>query len=153
MNHSLNYNNLVAGLSRLGMGDRIEQVLPDELCLHAVGQGALGIECREDDKELLDILQAIHSEETESACEAERAFLRETEGGCQVPVGVRTLISGQTLSLKGIILSIDGTKSIDGEISGHVKDAKSLGKQLADSLKSQGATQILKEVFEANNKK
>jgi len=142
----------VAGLSRLGLQQRIEQVLPNELCLHAVGQGALGIECRENDSKILEILKSIHNQDTEVACEAERAFLREMEGGCQVPIGVRTQVTGEMLSLQGIVLSVDGSKSVVGEMSSSIKDAKSLGTSLAEKLKKEGAADILKEVFEENNK-
>lgn len=78
--------------------------------------------------------------------------MRETEGGCQVPIGVRTQVENDTIYLKGIILSVDGSKSVDGDIKGPIKDAKSLGKQLAERLKGSGADAILKEVFESTKK-
>ncbi|MEO1134580.1 MAG: hydroxymethylbilane synthase, partial [Cyanobacteria bacterium J06639_1] len=75
----------VAGLERLGMGDRISQVIPSDISLHAVGQGALGIECREGDEEILNLLQPLVDVNSSRRCLAERAFLRQLEGGCQVP--------------------------------------------------------------------
>ena len=82
----------VAGLQRLGMGDRIHQVIPSDISLHAVGQGALGIECRANDAEVLEILKMLEDIPSRDRCLAERAFLRELEGGCQVPIGVNTQI-------------------------------------------------------------
>jgi hydroxymethylbilane synthase len=85
-------------------------------------------------------------------CEAERSFLRETEGGCQVPIGVCTEVKEGQIHLKGIVLSIDGTKAVKGEISGPVADAKTIGRQLALNMKKEGADVILQEVFEATAK-
>ncbi|MCJ8283141.1 MAG: hydroxymethylbilane synthase, partial [Rivularia sp. ALOHA_DT_140] len=97
-----------AGLGRLGMADRIHQVIPKEISLHAVGQGALGIECLSDNEQLISILKEIEHPQTRDRCLAERAFLRDLEGGCQVPIGVNTEINGDELTLKGIVASIDG---------------------------------------------
>jgi hydroxymethylbilane synthase len=82
----------VAGLYRLEMRDRVHQIIPSEISLHAVGQGALGIECREGDTEILKIIKVLEHTPTAQRCHAERAFLRELEGGCQVPIGVNTKI-------------------------------------------------------------
>jgi len=138
----------VAGLSRLNFNDRIHEVISQDVCLYAVGQGALAIECREDDKELLQILQLIHHPETAAGCIAERAFLRGVEGGCQIPVGVASSIENDILTLKGIVLNLSGTTAIKGDVKGNVKDAEKLGDQLADKLKSEGADKVLKEVLE-----
>jgi len=140
----------VAGLTRLGMADRIHQILSLEISLHAVGQGALGIECRLDDEELLEMLSIIHHESTAIRCAAERAFLRELEGGCQVPVGVATTIHDNKVTLLGIVLNLDGSRSVKGELTGEWKDAEAIGKQLAQQCKDQGAESILNEVYEAN---
>ncbi|MBD2541605.1 hydroxymethylbilane synthase, partial [Coleofasciculus sp. FACHB-SPT36] len=91
----------VAGLHRLGMSDRIHQVIAPEVSLHAVGQGALGIECRAGDTEILELLKVLEHQPTAQRCYAERAFLRNLEGGCQVPIGVNTQIDGDTLTLTG----------------------------------------------------
>ena len=88
----------VAGLQRLGMGDRIHQVIPSDISLHAVGQGALGIECRANDAEVLEILKMLEDIPSRDRCLAERAFLRELEGGCQVPIGVNTQIENDVLT-------------------------------------------------------
>ncbi|KAB8330755.1 hydroxymethylbilane synthase [Scytonema tolypothrichoides VB-61278] len=137
----------VAGLERLGMGDRIHQSLPKEISLHAVGQGALGIECREDDSELISLLKAIEHPETRDRCLAERAFLRELEGGCQVPIGVNTEIDGDNLTLTGIVASVDGQKLVQDTVTGKAQNAEQLGEELAHLLRTQGAQEILDEIF------
>lgn len=140
-----------AGLQRLDMADRIHQLLPADISLHAVGQGALGIECRTDDQEVLDLLKSLEHLPTAQRCYAERAFLRDLEGGCQVPIGVNTEIVGDRLTLKGIVASIDGQRIVQGTVSGVIAadtaSAESLGTQLATELRGQGAQEILAEIF------
>ncbi len=137
----------VAGLQRLDMSDRIHQVIPDEISLHAVGQGALGIECRSEDPEILDLLKALEHPETRDRCYAERAFLRELEGGCQVPIGVNTKIENHVLSLTGMVASLDGKTLIKDTISGSPSQAEKLGQELAVSLRDAGAGKVLAEIF------
>jgi len=136
-----------AGLERLGMSDRIHQVIPKEISLHAVGQGALGIECRSDDSELLSLLKAIEHPQTRDRCLAERSFLRSLEGGCQVPIGVNTEISGENLTLTGIVASVDGQKLVQDTVTGKANNAEGLGIELAELLRQQGAQEILSEIF------
>ncbi|WGV25256.1 hydroxymethylbilane synthase [Halotia branconii] len=136
-----------AGLQRLGMGDRIHQILPKEVSLHAVGQGALGIECRADDSELISLLKAIEHPETRDRCLAERAFLRILEGGCQVPIGVNTEINGDNLTLTGIVASVDGQKLVKDTITGKASNPEAVGAELAQMLRQQGAQEILEEIF------
>jgi hydroxymethylbilane synthase len=137
----------VAGLKRLGMGDRIHQVIPSEVSLHAVGQGALGIECRADDEEIIELLMALQHQPTAYRCYAERSFLRELEGGCQVPIGVNTTLDGDTLTLTGMVASVDGKKMVKGTVTGQATDAEAIGIQLAKDLRGQGATEILEAIF------
>ena len=137
----------VAGLQRLEMSDRIHQVIPAEISLHAVGQGALGIECREGDTEVLEVLTAIEHIPTRDRCLAERAFLRELEGGCQVPIGVNTSIEADTLTLTGMVASLDGKRLIKDTVRGKPVDAEQLGRSLALRLREQGAGEILAEIF------
>jgi len=137
----------VAGLERLEMSDRIHQILPPEISLHAVGQGALGIECRTDDSELITILKAIEHPQTRDRCLAERAFLRDLEGGCQVPIGVNTEIIGDELTLTGIVASVDGQRLVKNTVVGATKDAEKVGTELANLLREQGAGEILAEIF------
>jgi hydroxymethylbilane synthase len=136
-----------AGLQRLDFGDRIHQVIPAELSLHAVGQGALGIECRTEDPEILALLQALQHQPTADRCYAERAFLRELEGGCQVPIGVNTIIDGDNLTLVGMVSSLDGQRLVTDSITGLSTNAEQLGKDLANRLRAQGAQTILDEIF------
>ncbi|MEH2115800.1 hydroxymethylbilane synthase [Nostoc sp.] len=136
-----------AGLERLGMSDRVHQILPKEISLHAVGQGALGIECRADDSELLSLLKAIEHPQTRDRCLAERSFLRSLEGGCQVPIGVNTEISDDNLTLTGIVASIDGQKFVKDTVTGQANNAEALGIELAEQLRQQGAQEILSEIF------
>lgn len=137
----------VAGLQRLDMSDRIHQSIPPEISLHAVGQGALGIECREGDTEILQLLEAIEHKTTKNRALAERSFLRELEGGCQVPIGVNSSIDGDTLNLIGMVASLDGKRLVKDSVSGSPQEAEELGKQLAEILRGQGAKEILEEIF------
>jgi hydroxymethylbilane synthase len=137
----------VAGLHRLGFDDRIHQIIPAEISLHAVGQGALGIECRGDDAEVLELLQALQHQPTAERCYAERAFLRELEGGCQVPIGVNTVIDGDSLTLTGIVISLDGQQVAKGTITAKTSEAEAIGTELAHRLREQGAQEILNEIL------
>lgn len=136
-----------AGLQRLSMADRIHQLIPAAVSLHAVGQGALGIECRAEDPEILELLKALEHEPTSQRCLAERAFLRELEGGCQVPIGVNTAIADGTLTLTGMVASLDGQRLLRDQVSGPTGDPEALGLALAAQLKAQGAKEILDEIF------
>ena len=133
----------VAGLKRLDMAERIQQVVPADVSLHAVGQGALGIECRSGDEDILTVIKTLEHGPTAQRCYAERAFLRELEGGCQVPIGVNTVIEGDTLTLIGIVASLDGQTVVKDTISGTVDTADELGTTLAKRAKAAGAQEIL----------
>lgn len=136
-----------AGLTRLGFGDRIHQIIPGNISLHAVGQGALGIECVEGSPEVLELIKVLEHAPTAARCLAERAFLRELDGGCQVPIGVNTVIEGDNLTLTGMVASLDGKRLIRDACSGPVSDPETLGVKLAAELKSRGAGDILQEIF------
>ena len=136
-----------AGLKRLGFESRIHQLIPSEISLHAVGQGALGIECKSDNDDVLKIIQVLTHEETSKRCLAERSFLRELEGGCQVPIGVNSGIKNNQIFLTGMVASIDGKKLIKDQSIGPSKDPERIGKDLANKLKMQGAEKILEEIF------
>lgn len=137
-----------AGLERLGFGDRIHQIIPGDISLHAVGQGALGIECVEGKPEVLEIIKVLEHTTTSRRCLAERAFLRELEGGCQVPIGVNSQISNEELTLTGMVASLDGKRLIRDQANGSAADPESIGIELAGKLKQQGAGAILKEIFD-----
>ncbi|MEB3352376.1 MAG: hydroxymethylbilane synthase [Cyanobacteriota bacterium] len=136
-----------AGLGRLGLGGRIHERIDPTISLHAVGQGALGIECRQGDGAVLEMIQALEHPPTARRCLAERAFLRELEGGCQVPIGVHSRIEGDQLLLTGMVASLDGQRLIRDEVAGEQSDPEAIGIRLAHSLRSQGAGEILEEIF------
>ena len=138
-----------AGLGRLGFEDRIDQSIPGDISLHAVGQGALGIECVENKPEVMEIIKVLEHGPTSQRCLAERAFLRELEGGCQVPIGVNTHFEGDQLILTGMVASLDGKRLIREQTSGPAADPESIGLELATTLKGLGAGEILKEIFDA----
>ncbi len=137
-----------AGLKRLGFESRIHQIIPSEVSLHAVGQGALGIECKSDDKKVLEIINILEDKPTSQRCLAERAFLRELEGGCQVPIGVNSKIQNEQLCLTGMVASLDGERLIKDQYIGNINDPEEVGNELAKKLKQQGAEEILSEIFE-----
>ena len=138
-----------AGLGRLGFEDRIDQSITGDISLHAVGQGALGIECVENKPEVMEIIKVLEHGPTSQRCLAERAFLRELEGGCQVPIGVNTHFEGDQLVLTGMVASLDGKRLIREQTSGPAADPESIGLELATTLKGLGAGEILKEIFDA----
>jgi hydroxymethylbilane synthase len=136
-----------AGLGRLGLAGRIHERIDPSISLHAVGQGALGIECRQGDQAVLDTIQVLRHLPTARRCLAERAFLRALEGGCQVPIGVNSRLDGDTLVLTGMVASLDGQRLIRDEARGDQADPESIGVALAEALRRQGATAILEEIF------
>lgn len=132
-----------AGLKRLGLADRITALLSPELSLPAVGQGALGIECRADRADLIKFMQPLHHVETAQCVEAERAMSRALGGSCQVPLGGFAEIAGKVLRLRGFVANPDGTCMISDELSGEPETGAIMGAQLAKNLKVQGAEEIL----------
>jgi hydroxymethylbilane synthase len=137
-----------AGVKRMKMGGKISQFISPEVCLPAIGQGALGIETRIADDEVNQYLTVIDHEATHLSIMAERAFLRRLEGGCQVPIGAWGSISDQgVLTLKGFVGDLDGRKLIKGGIEGEMEKAQELGTALAESLLSRGADEILRELY------
>ena len=133
----------VSGLTRLGWEEHITEILPYDVCLPAVGQGALAVEARAGDAFVLDRLAFLHHGETERAVAAERAFLREVEGGCQVPIGVFGRLDGGALKLDAIILSVDGKEKLLDGISGDPASAEELGRTLARRMYEAGGREIL----------
>ncbi|KAI9295696.1 porphobilinogen deaminase [Neoconidiobolus thromboides FSU 785] len=145
----------VAGLKRLGWESRISQVLAPDLSLHAVGQGALGIECRMDDEHTLELLSKLDHRDTRLRCTAERAMMRKLEGGCSVPIGVATTFKDNKLSLRGMVASIDGKKFIEytheQDVSNGVDEAEKVGEKVADELLKLGAREILDSIRHNEN--
>jgi hydroxymethylbilane synthase len=132
-----------AGLERLGLTGVITEVLDPSWMLPAVGQGALGLECRADDRDALRLLSALDDPAARRAVEAERSLLFWLGGGCQVPLGAAARVEGDRLIVRGAVLSQDGSRRIAGEESGPVAEAATVGQRLAARLRSQGAAQLL----------
>ena len=137
----------VAGLKRLGHERRITQILPTSLILPAVGQGALAIETLSDNVEVIEMLRFLDDSNTRAATNAERAFLKVVEGGCQVPVGVFGNVEGNKITVEAIIASLDGCKVVRDKLIGNVEDSISLGKTLANKLLESGGREILSAVI------
>ena len=140
-----------AGLGRLGLGNRIHELIDPSISLHAVGQGALGIECRLGDQGVLEQIKVLEHLPTARRCLAERAFLRQLEGGCQVPIGVNSSFEGpesdQQLLLTGMVAALDGKRLIRDTVRGPATNPEALGIELALLLRSQGAGEILEQIF------
>ena len=136
-----------AGLGRLGLGERIHERIDPSISLHAVGQGALGIECRLGDDTVLAQIKALEHLPTARRCLAERAFLRQLEGGCQVPIGVNSRFEGEELILTGMVASLDGLRLVRDEVRGPQEDPEAIGVALALALRTQGAGEILEEII------
>jgi hydroxymethylbilane synthase len=135
-----------AGLKRLGLTDRITQLIPVEEMLPAPGQGAIGIEIRSSDRRTRDLIAAIHDAPTAIAVEAERAFLAELDGSCRTPIAALARVAGDKLSFKGIILTPDGARIYQAERTGSAKDAAALGRDAARELFLRGGKDVFRHV-------
>ena len=136
-----------AGLKRLDMEDRIRQVIPTDLMLPAVGQGALGIECREEDDHTNRLLMPLDHKLTRMRVTAERAVNERLDGGCHVPLTAYAEVIGDGLRIRGVVGRPDGTNVLTGEAQGTLHQAEELGQQLADDLLERGAGQVLKDLY------
>lgn len=132
-----------AGLKRLGLGDRITALIEPEHSLPAVGQGALGIECRSDRQDLIDLVRPLNHPETAHCVRAERAMSRALAGSCQVPLGGFATLSKGILTLRGFVASPDGRQMVANQVQGNPVQDEALGLQLAEQLLAQGAGEIL----------
>ncbi|WP_034949463.1 hydroxymethylbilane synthase [Erwinia oleae] len=138
-----------AGLKRLGLTDRIRHTMPAEESLPAVGQGAVGIECRLDDAQTIALLAPLNDDDTATRVKAERAMNTRLEGGCQVPIGSYAVLEGDALWLRGLIGSPDGTAMIRGERRGPRAEAEKMGISLAEELLNGGGREILARIYQA----
>ena len=138
-----------AGVHRLKLDSHIKQIIPAEILLPAVGQGAMAVEIREEDTEIAAMLSALSDHETQSCITAERAFLRRLEGGCQVPIGAFAAFESGEIFLHGFVGSTDGTRVIRQSIRGIASGAESLGTDLAEKALAAGAAEILSEARRA----
>ena len=131
-----------AGLKRIDREEKIAEYISNDICLSAAGQGALGLESRENDS-IREQLSFLHDPATFAEVTAERSFLNRLGGGCHVPVGARGVAQGEKFRLLGVVANPDGSSLFRGETSGCVAHAEELGRELAERLLSQGAQQIL----------
>ena len=138
-----------AGLKRLGFEDRITQFLGPEISLPAIGQGAVGIECRRDDERINRLIAPLNHATTATRVRAERAMNHRLNGGCQVPIAGYAEISHGVILIRGLVGRTDGSEIVRGEIAGPPEDAAELGLVLAEDLLARGADVILEELYGA----
>ena len=138
----------MAGLRRLGLIERITEIIPLEISLPAIGQGALGIETRMGDERVEEQIQFLNDRDSWLTVFAERVFLKILEGGCQVPIAAYARTSRTALQIDGLVGTIDGKKIIRHHLEGPIEDAERLGIKLAEILLEKGAREILDEVYQ-----
>ncbi|GBD99924.1 porphobilinogen deaminase [bacterium BMS3Abin07] len=136
-----------AGVKRLGMADRITEIIAPEVSLPAIGQGAIGIECRIGDRFVHEMICSLNHPDTEICVRTERAFLRRLEGGCQVPIAAHARLVNGSIVMDGLVGDVEGSRIIRGHIDGPKQDCGQLGISLAEDLLSRGAKEILDEVY------
>ena len=135
-----------AGLERLGFNNRIRQSIPAEQSLPAIGQGAIGIECRCDDDRVNALLAPLHHRETAIRVTAERAFNTRLKGGCQVPIAGYCELQGDQIYLRGLVGYPDGSKIFRAEQTSTTENAKAMGIAVAEDLLAQGADKVLASI-------
>jgi len=140
-----------AGVERLGMGERITELIPTDVLVPAVGQGSVAVEIRSNDTDVAAIVARLDDAETRSCVMAERALLRRLEGGCQVPIGGYATVEDETLTLDGIVGSLDGKRIFRETRSGQASEPEHLGEYVAQALLDQGADSVLNESRAAAN--
>jgi len=137
-----------AGVKRLGWADKITELLSPEISLPAIGQGALGIETPTADKYINDLVAFFDHPETSFCVRGERALLKRLEGGCQVPIAAHGTLSGDSITIAGLVASTDGKTIIKESITGPRIECERLGVELAERLLAKGAYDILKDLYE-----
>jgi len=137
-----------AGVKRLGLEERITEIIPTEISLPAIGQGALGIETRMEDEEVEKQIRFLNDPPSAIAISSERAFLKKLGGGCQVPIAAFGQIVGSTLQIDGMVGTIDGKRLVRHRVEGSIEEAESLGIELAEILMNKGAEEILEEIYQ-----
>jgi hydroxymethylbilane synthase len=134
-----------AGVKRMGFSGEVSQVLKD--FIPAVGQGSLAIETRAEDERVINFVKGLNHEESWLRAVCERAFLRELQGGCQVPIGAYAWIEGDRIKIKGFISDLEGERFLEGYEEGGLQEAEEVGKRLAQRLLREGGEEILKEIY------
>jgi hydroxymethylbilane synthase len=151
---TMNLNGIVlamAGVKRLGLEERVTEIIPTEISLPAIGQGALGIETRMEDEEVEKRIRFLNDEASSIAISGERAFLKRLGGGCQVPIAAFGRTIGDILQIDGLVGTIDGKWLVRHHMEGPAKEAELLGTQLAEVLLNKGAREILEEVYQRSS--
>jgi hydroxymethylbilane synthase len=138
-----------AGLDRLGLSQRISEVLSPEVCMPAVGQGAIAVECRAKDAEAGEVLSRLDDAETRNAIMAERALLKAVQGGCQVPLGAWARMEREQMVMEACVCSVDGAQCIRQRATAPPGEAAALGERMANLLLEAGAQAILEEMGRA----
>jgi len=139
-----------AGITRLGWADRITHYISSDEMVSAVGQGAIGVEIREDDEFMQDVCAKLADADTMACVTAERVVMRTLEGGCQVPIGAQARLAGESMIIDGIVGSVDGTRILRATAEGEASDPVGLGKVLVEVLIEMGANEILADVRSAS---
>jgi hydroxymethylbilane synthase (EC 2.5.1.61) len=134
-----------AGVKRMGLSGEVSQVLED--FIPAVGQGSLAIETRDEDERVINFVKVLNHQESWLRAVCERAFLRELQGGCQVPIGAYAWIEGDRIKIKGFISDLEGERFLEGYEEGGLQEAEEVGKRLAQRLLREGGEEILKEIY------
>jgi hydroxymethylbilane synthase len=136
-----------AGMRRMGLDSQITEYLPCDEFIPAIGQGALGIETRVDDQAVNEVVSSLDHLDTRHCVQAERAFLRRLQGGCQVPIGCYARITGEKMILHAMVAAVDGEPMFRGQIEGDPVHDEELGIELAEGILRQGARKILKALY------
>ncbi|MBL1142120.1 MAG: hydroxymethylbilane synthase [Proteobacteria bacterium] len=136
-----------AGIIRLGMSERITQLIPPSILLPAIGQGAVGIECRAGDDVVHELIAPLNHQDTSVCVQTERAFSRRLFGGCQLPIAGQATIAGDEINLTGLIARVDGSEVIKAEQKGNIADIDNIGITLAEALLERGGDKILEELL------
>ncbi|MGZ3536337.1 MAG: hydroxymethylbilane synthase, partial [Thermodesulfobacteriota bacterium] len=139
------------GVKRLGLEEKITEIISTDISLPAIGQGALGIETRQDDRVIEEQIQFLEDRDSWIVVSAERSFLKKLEGGCQVPIAAFARAAGATLQIEGLVGTIDGKRILRERVEGDLDEPESLGTKLADILLSKGAKAILDEVYQKSS--
>ncbi len=134
------------GLQRLGLDDRITEIIDSEVMAPAVSQGAIGIEIRENDPTIETIMNGINHHETMVITIAERAYLKSMEGGCQIPIGCYTTKEGDNLSFTGLVADLKGKRCIKLTLNGKFDEAETIALEVSKQMGLKGATEILEEI-------
>jgi hydroxymethylbilane synthase len=139
-----------AGITRMGWADRITGYIPTEQMVSAVGQGAIGIEIRENDEFMRDVCAKICDADTFTCVTSERVVMKQLDGGCQVPIGAYARLDGDTLVMDAIVGSVDGSTILRHHLEGPATDPVGLGEKMVAELKAMGAEEILTAIRASN---